>query len=176
MRTFTTEHTVYAFEELSDDAKEKAIAEQRDGEYEVIDEWLGDELVDKLVTLLAKNKMTRVIRGGVTETPKVYYSLGYSQGDGAMFEGEVSWRGYTAIITHAGRYYHYNSRDIELVTAFGDEASSKAYDQFDDIYIAICKELERYGYSTIESAISDENIIENIKLGAYEFYADGRIA
>lgn len=172
MRQFTTTHTVYSFDELSDDAKAKALEDQRQFEYDTLDGWLPDEMEYQLGLLLKKHKIVSVNN----ETPKIYYSLSYSQGDGAMFEGEYSWRGYRASIRQAGHYYHYNSKEITLETAFGNEAKQSKQEEFNDIYVSICKELERAGYAAIEGTTTDEALAENINANGYEFYEDGRVA
>lgn len=166
MRQFTTDHTVYEFDELSKEAQETAISNYRDGEDYP---WLSDDMSNTMEALLKKNKITYEF------TPNVYYSLSYSQGDGAMIEGTVKWKAWTATIKHSGLYYHYNSKDITLEsTKTGKEADQKTYDQFNDIYVEICKELERAGYAYIEEATSDENIAQFLREMDYEFYEDGR--
>lgn len=170
MRKFTTEHTVYDFDELSDAAKEKAIDQQREFVNESTGDWLPDDLSYKLEELLKQHKIT------YSELPKVYYSLNYTQGDGAMFEGIVEWRRYRATITHEGMYYHYNSKDIELLTKTGNGVALQTIKTFNDLYVSICQELERYGYDCLDQALADENLVEDIKANGYEFYEDGRIA
>lgn len=172
MRQFTTTHTVYTFDELSKEAQAVAIENRRNAEAEYIYEWLGDDLQYKLEELLKENGIS------YTEPPKIYYSLGYSQGDGAMFEGTVTRKGYTYTIKQSGNYYHYNSKNIDIERNNGNNIPLKSYqklhDAFDAIYVDICKELERYGYDCIETNQSDKNITEQIQSGNYEFYADGR--
>lgn len=97
MRTFTTEHTVYEFDELSDDAKQKAIDQYREGQDFP---WLSDDMSNHLEELLAKHGITYDM------TPNVYYSLSYSQGDGAMFEGKLYWKAWQVEVKQMGMYYH----------------------------------------------------------------------
>ena len=75
----TIETTVYKFNELSEDAKQVAIAEYRDGiMYEDLEIFMNDELYN----LFDKYKIEDM---GTT----VRYSLSYSQGDGASFTGDI---------------------------------------------------------------------------------------
>ena len=172
MRTFTTEHTVYKFDELTNEAQERALSDYRqNNDYP----FLADEMEYHLEVLLDKYGLTYDI--GIDSNPKIQYSLSYCQGDGAMFTGVVSWKSYTAIIGHSGHYYHYNSKTIDLTSTKTDkEASEQKYNEFNDIYVSLCQELEKYGYDCIEASDSEGNIIDNIIDCEYEFYADGSVA
>jgi hypothetical protein len=170
MRTYTTTHTVYTFDELNDAAKEKALEQMRTSEWEIgLESWLSDFMNESLAELLTKYKMK-------CDDAKVYYSLGYSQGDGAMFEGTVIWRHYEATIRHQGMYYHYNSKDIELLTKAGNGVSLQLQEQFNNIYVELCQELEKAGYAAIEAAMTDEALADTIRANEYEYYKDGRMA
>ena len=163
----TIQQTVYTFDELSEKAKEKAIQKQRDFEEEFgLPSLLREYLYDTLKQQLKKYDMS-------CDKPKIYYSLNYCQGDGAMFEGTVTYKNYVATITHSGRYTHYNSKDIELLTIKGNEVSSHKQEEFDALYVTICKELERAGYAFIEDYLTDESMAEDIRANEYEFYEDG---
>lgn len=172
MRTFTTEHTVYTFSELSDEAKQKAIEGYREGlQYDNLEMFMQDQLTEHL---LPKYKITPA---NVT----TMFSLGYSQGDGAMFEGTVQFKAWTIRVKHYGHYYHYNSKTIESITSTktGEEPSDKVwkrvFDEFEPLYVTICKELERYGYDEIEYQSSDDTI-SNWLANDYEFNEDGTLA
>lgn len=167
MRKFTTEHTVYEFDELSKDAQDKAIQDWRDREDFP---WLSDDMNNELEYLLEQAKISYEF------TPNLYYSLSYSQGDGAMFEGTVKWRGYTVTIKQSGHYYHENSKSIDIETRAGNDAKESVYEQFNEVYVDICRKLERYGYDQMEHALSEENVAQWIRENEYEFYADGSMA
>lgn len=158
------ETKVYTFEELSDTAKEKAREWWRQGNDM---DFLPDFIQDELAILLEENKLK-------CEKPKIYYSLSYSQGDGAMFEGVATWQGYTATIKHSGHYYHYNSKNIELVNIETQvDAPEESLEAFNEIYIAICEKLARSGYSYIEAENSNENVDDNIIANKYTFTENG---
>jgi hypothetical protein len=146
----TIKQKIYTFDELSKEVQER-----------VIDEWrinddlaeLPDELDFKLDLLLASNNIT------FEQEPKIYYSLNYCQGDGAMFEGAFTWQGrYVAHIKQSGHYYHYNSKDIELLTVEGNGVSLQKQEEFNNLYVEICRELEKYGYAVIENAQDAETL------------------
>lgn len=171
MRKFTTEYTVYTFDELSTEAQARAIEDHRNGmDYP----FLTDDMSYRLEELLAENKIKYEF------TPNVYYRLAYSQGDGAMFEGTVNWKQYTVTIKQSGHYYHENSKNLDIDLTNGNNISMAVYErvesEFNEIYVAICKELARYGYSIIEDATSDESISTYLTEMEYEFYEDGSMA
>ena len=168
MRLQTDRYNVYKFDELSDEVQKKVLDNFRDNEDLP---FLSEDLSEYLLEIIKDNKIT------YKEIPELFYSLSYCQGDGAMFEGTVYWKSYTAKIKQNGLYYHYNSKNIELFSTKTDkETSDKVYQQFNDLYVAICKKIEKYGYEQIEYASSDVVIKENIDANEYEFTENGRIA
>ena len=170
MRSFTTEHIVYSFDELSAEVQSKVIEEFQQREFEYGFEWLTVDMQYKLEELLKQNGIKK-------SEVKVFYSLSYCQGDGAMFEGWIQYKSWGINIKHSGRYYHHNSKTftIESVNT-GSEAPQKIYEEFNNLYVDICKELERYGYNAIEAATTEEAIKELISSNEYEFYTNGTLA
>jgi len=161
--------TTYSFNELSDKAKEKAIAFERENMQDTFPhEFLTDDLTEQLKDLLKKNKITG-------DVDNLYYSLGYCQGDGAMFEGTFEWRTYTVSIKHSGRYYHSNSKVIDITdNQFNEDATEEVYQEFENLYHSICKTLEDSGYKWIEDYESDENIADILAINEYQFTEDGK--
>ena len=169
--------TLYEYSELSQKAKNKALAkwcENNDMPF------LADNLAERLHELLEENGIkdtNDTSKAGTKPTP-VLYSLSSCQGDGAMFEGTFTWGKYTVYIKHSGRYYHSNSKTIEIVDENGHEASEENHneslnDDFEEVYQAICKELERMGYDEIEHENSEENFIEMCEANEWTFREDG---
>lgn len=175
MRTFTTQHTVYNFDELTDEAKQKALENHRQFEYETLDTWLEDDMDYKLGELLKENNIKSL-------KTDIRYSLGYSQGDGASFTGDIeyndTWRATIGNNSYGYHYSHWNTVCIEEMTSLktDEEAPAETEDKLLDIIHDINKELKRYGYARIDDATSDEQIIESIEANEYEFYEDGRLA
>jgi len=153
---------LYTIDELKKDAQRKAI-----------DNWnanddlffMRSDMQLKLKELLADYK--------IEGDGKVWYSLSYSQGDGAMFDGLFVWKGYNFKITHVGRYYHFNSKNIWIEDDEGND-KSEYEDEFDPIYKEICQKLERFGYDLIEQAQSDENVMEEMRINECYFTEDGK--
>lgn len=164
MRTIQVK--LYTFDELSDTAKQKAIEDFRQNIYEI--PFLEEDIKYYLYDLLDEAGLEP------EGTPKAYYSLGYSQGDGAMFEGVFNWRHNEVAVKQAGMYYHENSKHTYItVLDTGEEADQATYDKFDKVYVGICKKLEAYGYDQIESYDSDESIADLLTANEYEFTEDG---
>jgi hypothetical protein len=165
MRVQTDTYNVYKFDELTKEVQDEVLQREREN----IDyPFLGEDLQTELEQQLKDNKIK------YDEAPKVLYILGYCQGDGAMFEGTIYWKSYTANVKQSGHYYHFNSKSIELYSTKTDkEASDKVYQQFNDMYVDICKELEKTGYEYIEYATSNKAIIEMIDANEWEFTGSG---
>lgn len=167
----TIETKVYEYDELGKEAQEKARAWYKEGnEYP----FLVEDMRETLETLLKEC-------GWKCEDPKIFYSLSYSQGDGAMFEGTVHFtykkRKYIANVRQRGLYYHYNSKDFDIVS--DDDEQKEVYygdvhEYFNNNYVDICKKLESAGYSHIEGEDNEENIAENIRANEYTFTEDGK--
>lgn len=169
MRTFTTEHTVYTLDELSPEAREQAIQDRRDYEWEYGMEWLNDDIEYKLEELFETH--------GITDNgTDMAYSLSYNQGDGASFTGEIEWKAWRATITRTNHmYYHWNSTSISEMTSLktDKDAPQQTLEKLEAIIKDIGKELERYGYDCINTYLDDENITELLQDD--EFYEDGRM-
>ena len=97
MRTETT--TLYQFDELSDDAKEKARYWYRSGALDY--EW-WDAVYDDAVQCAALLGIDVATRGDRRTQPAIFFSGFNSQGDGACFDGMLSWKACSkAIRDHA---------------------------------------------------------------------------
>ena len=158
---------LYNYEELSKEAKAKALTEwnDRDNDYPFLEE----DIKDTCTTLLTKY--------GITGDPvEVSYSLSYCQGDGAMFYGTFTWKDYSIKITHVGRYSHSNSKEIEMLNAQtginAPEASERA---FEIIYQSICEAMETRGYAHIEAERSEESFAEQCEANGYTFEENGKM-
>lgn len=171
MRQVTTTYTVYKFDDLDKEAQERALDWFREHEEYP---FLYEDMQYKLEELLKQHKVR------YDDAPTVYYSLSWCQGDGAMFEGRVYWRQYTIDIKQSGNYYHYNSKNFDINLTNGNNISMETYErverEFNELYVDICGELERYGYAQIDYILSEEAIKETIDANEYEFYKDGRLA
>jgi hypothetical protein len=178
MRQIT--QTIFHFDELKPEVQKKVIDKYRENnQYD----GLSDEINERCKELLEENKIQ------ILSKFKVYYSLGFNQGDGAMFEGYFTWDKYNVSIKQSGHYYHYNSKsyELELLELIDDyfeneEETNKAIIQlhkdeeyFNELYVSICRKMEKYGYDYIEYEDSEDYIKENIISNEYEYFEDGNM-
>jgi len=165
------ETKVFEYDELSKEAQEKAREWFSNGnDYPFLSESMEYTLAELLKAC-----------DWQCDDAKIYYSLSWSQGGGAMFEGNVHFtykkRKYIATVRQAGYYYHYNSKEFDIVS--DDDEQSEVYEgdlneYFNNNYVDICKKLAKEGYRYIEDEDSEETIAENIRANEYTFTEDGK--
>lgn len=92
----TKEYTIYKFNELSDDAKEKAREWYRQFVFTDSHDWefVYDDAVrmGALMGIEIGTRRAQTIGGHTITEPSIYFSGFWSQGDGACFEGSYSYR------------------------------------------------------------------------------------
>lgn len=91
----TKEYTIYKFDELSDDAKEKARDWWRQCENEDFDtEFIFADAVriGELIGIEFRQKAVTLMGGGTRYDPTIYWTGFSSQGDGACFEGSYAYK------------------------------------------------------------------------------------
>lgn len=177
MKTIKKEYQVFTVNELTQEARDKARQTfNEDNDYP----FMSDCMNERLHELLEDNKikdLNDTSKAG-TKPTQVLYSLSHSQGDGAMFAGNFEWNGYQVTIKHSGHYYHENSKTINIEKYTEppqeyEQADEKTCEQFDALYVKICKELEHYGYDFIDNEDSEENFINTCEANEYTFLANG---
>lgn len=194
------EFKVYYFEELSEQAKKKAIEDfRRRGTWE---QWDNDDLSEYF--------KERLMEYGFYDDVQIEFSLGYCQGDGVAFYGEIDfsiwlknhqdhftkkelkrleWLNYefgiglsTTRNSYGYHYSHYNTMDINVAcdgyiglrdSDLLDEVLNEVEELLKDEVVELSREFERIGYEEIEYKNSDEYIIESIIVNEYEFMEDG---
>ena len=191
MRTIRTK--VYQFNELNDEAKQVAIENYRNNHYDV-------EL-DGFI----EGAKERIEEAGFKGNSSLSYSLGYSQGDGLSFScdyfdklnevfieilGEGKQKSIDCIINdlafslegNNGRYYFASKSDLNLTLENYNKdyeniesVVSKIRENLENLYIKLCQDLEKQGYSEIEYQNSDEYITETLIANEYEFTKEGNI-
>lgn len=166
---------LYEFSELDEKAKQKAIdylADDSISNYQDLQISLDIEL-DNMLT-------EHNIKRAGDKFPQIYYSLSHSQGDGCMFEGEFTFKDITLYIKHSGRYYHEHSKIIEAQETKNlgyhideEEPLNKQVEEFEVLYIDICKKLAKFGYARLDEMRSEEYIQELCNANEYYFTKDG---
>ncbi len=161
---------LYSFDELSQEAKDKARADfNKHNDYPFLTDYLREMIHEKLEEAGYKEQG---VSTSANPSIKPYYSLSYCQGDGLMFEATVEDKKeniYT--IKHSGHYYHERSTDITGVDKNGNEIDTKDFEE--NVYIPICKAVRDIGYSEIEYHDSEECFAETCEANEYTFEADG---
>lgn len=163
----TVETKLYNIDELTQEARDKAIATWIDqNDYPDLEEAMSD----KLAELLAENNITCI-----DDSAKPLYSLGYSQGDGAMFTGHFRWGVWEFEVRHSGHYYHERSSSVWNAKSVntGKEMTDKASSHWNVLYIKICVALRDYGYDYIEYERDPDYVTDHLRANDYEFYANG---
>lgn len=159
MKTIT--QTIYRFNELSNEAKQKVI----DNHYE-------NEEYDFLYYDLSES-LREYLKEANCEfyDIKLYYSLTNCQGDGLCFEGDVYKDGKRMMLKHIGRYYHSKSVEMSFFNEEGEEIEID--EELKDIYFTICNKLEKEGYSVIEYRVDFDEFNDFAEANEYEYFENG---
>lgn len=187
---------LYSFNELSEEAKQKAIDKWY--EYEDFPGFYND------LTESLKSKYPEFLN------PVLSYSLSYCQGDGLSFKAdkytklkelfiEVLGPGKektaallanncTQILKgNTGRYCYASRSDIDLYlenytssinctnTNNIDTVIEKVRIKLEDIYLSACKDIEKEGYSIIEYRMNFEEFNELCEANEYTFEESGKM-
>lgn len=177
----TKQINIYEFKELKPEVQEKVLNKFSNEERF---ESLGEDLKERLEEILNKNKII------IMNNFEILYSLSYCQGDGFCFIGDFKYKKATFQIKHNFQYYHSKSVDIEILSLIKEKGEEVFYSEwnekqenkadkilkdFEKIYLNICDEMEKIGYTYIENQTSDENIKELIEMNEYTFRENGEI-
>jgi len=169
MREVTTTKTVYQFNELTDEAKETAI----NNHIEANDfDFLSDLMNERLHELLEESKFETDNEKNV----ELYFSLSYSQGDGACFIGDFEYQNYQVTITHQAHYYHELSTTLDIIEMDedeGHEVPEEKIKEIKDAYVEMCINLKSDGYAYIENENDPQWIEEQFTSNEQEFNENG---
>lgn len=176
----------YSFEELSEDAKNKALELYRDIN---IDD-------DNWTECIFEDFKQELFKLGYDDV-KIYYSGFCSQGDGACFEATLDVKQWlkahklsnkykavyidsnnvTVRIVQRGNYYHENSAYIDSYTTFERTTADNQWEEVEDLIEAEryqkSKELYKSLYEEYFNLLSDENVKEAIIANEYQFLENG---
>ena len=189
MKTIKTK--VYLFNELSEDAKIKAIEDAQNAQINTDYDW------HQFIVEDFKEKMYK--QYGI-DVSNVYFNGFYSQGDGACFEGNVNiyeylkqtkqLTRYKSILKYVKEYlpninikqsgHYYHSKSMTFTDNYFFEASETIqnvlYEIMDEI-IEICEEESDTLYRELEDEyqriVSDEAIADTLIANEYYFTEDG---
>lgn len=158
------ETKVYKFNELSLEAKEKAIEKYYENENY---HFLGDDLLESCKEYLREKECTFY-------NIRVFYSLNNCQGDGLCFEGELFNKdGDEMTLKHVGRYSHAKSVEMNFYNSEGEEVDENK--ELKNIYFEICDKLEKEGYSIIEYRMDENEFNELSEANEWEYTETGSL-
>jgi len=154
---------LYEFSELSEKAKKQAINKWYENEdYSYLEDILRESAID----LLKEN-------GCEYNAIQLLYSLSYCQGDGLCFTGEVYKNGITMRIKHNHRYYFSSSVEFFFFDETGEETEENK--ELTNIYLTICREVEKQGYAEIEYRMTEDEFSELCTANEYFFDEKGEL-
>jgi hypothetical protein len=197
----TKTYNTYSFDELSPEARARAIEDHR--------QFLGEEANGESVIEDAK----RVLSFAGFNIDRVYYSGFWSQGDGACFEGSWDARKVNAdamrkecpidtelhriadamaaiaakfpfasfSVKHSGHYCHQycTSFNVSIANEEGEEIESPERDGAEGALIELARDAMQWIYRGLEKEYdyqtAEEQVIESIRANEYEFTEDGKI-
>jgi hypothetical protein len=146
-----------------------------------MDKYYEDEPYDFLSTDMNEHCKELLSEKGITNDKgdlKVNYSLGYSQGDGAMFVGTFGYKGIVVKVTSNDHHYtHANTASFSFYDENGEDIDdNEITNEFKSVYKSICHDLERWGYDLIEYRMSEQEFSEMADSNDWNFYESGKMA
>lgn len=201
MRIVKKEYQVYSFEELGEEARQKAIDSHRNFLFKVVDLDCETGEFKRLLEMYGFSDI------------KIYYSGFWSQGDGASFTGRYRYKagGLKAVkaeyagewfkdvieylelldginkkcfysllyrVDSSGRYCHANTMQVNNLEDYRDgyRDLSKYEDDITEYVRGIANEFYYLLEKSYNGMTNDEAVIESIECNEYEFYENGDMA
>lgn len=191
MKIITKEYKVYTFNELAEEAKERAINDYyKHEDYPFLED-------DIMVELKQIDQFFSDI--------KLQYSLSYCQGDGLSFSGEFNLeeflkKGYSKKLKssqiaalcdyiyrvfsegNTGNYCYASKSDVDCEYNYNDENDileqlwQDVLGEIQEYYYNLCKQLEKYGYSILEYRMDFNEFDEFCEDNEYNFFENGEMA
>jgi len=172
----------YEFEELDDETREKIVQREIDRRRKHGDPSLPDFLKQTLKREIENHDFLE--QGDYGSDLELYYSLGYSQGDGASFEGSLEFTDeenqmWYVTIKRKGHYYHKNTMKVSTVEAAAETEEHYNFEDMTrqeiveleqevgavalDVARGIADDIKELGYDAIDEYESEERARQYIK-------------
>jgi hypothetical protein len=183
---------IFNFNELNDSSKETAINNFRDV-YEINLDFFNDEAKEIISergfkgNILLQYSLSNSQGDGLSfgcdyfDSEKLHEIFKEVLGSGKDKTIEVILNNsYFKLNGNNGRYCYANIGDLEYIFDDNinapniDKVVGKVEKKLVEIYLNLCKELEKIGYDEIDSQYSDEYISEILEINEYEFLENGQ--
>jgi hypothetical protein len=191
MRTIRTK--IYKFEELSNEAKQVAIKDYRNKQEYYLDSF-NDDVVEQIENVGFYGDVKLQYSLSYCQGDGLSFSCdGIDESLLLSFFAEVLGEGkektakliiensYFSNGGNNGRYCFASKNDIEYIFDSGVDAPNienivlQVETKIQNLYMELCKDLEKKGYEDIEYQCSDEAITETIIANDYEFLSNGKM-
>lgn len=164
MEKIIREYNVYNYDELDENIKEDLLRKENEYQFETYcDLFLEEDMSEKAIELLQK------YFGDKATFNRVYYSLSYCQGDGAMIEFDLYYYGKFVKVRQSGHYYHSRAFTIDDITTYSEYLTDKQEKQLYEKIVKMNEELEKYGWELVDTDNHnfDETSLENLREHKY---------
>ena len=164
MQTVTKTFNIYEFDELATGIQEELIKKEEENLRQTeIEDFLPEEMEVLAIQLLEENFEEKAVY------QRVYYSLAYCQGDGAMIEFDLMYHNKPLQIRRCDHFYCHE-RSFEILGS--DKLTDEQHEQLKEKIIDMNKKLAQYGYEFIEEDRTKQAIDQ---LKNCMFYENGDI-
>ena len=184
---------IYSFEELNDKAKSAAIEKHKENS-EIFLDFFNDDCHEQISENGFRGNIKLQYRLSYSQGDGLSFSCDYYDNLNALFVevlGTEKQKTIDTIINNIsfkcdgnnGRYSYAHRNDISLEldnyyvksSTNLDNIISKVETKLKELYIDLCKQLEKQGYDEIEHQYSDEYIISELTENDYYFKDNGEI-
>lgn len=193
-RTRVTEETLYKFDELSDKAKDKAREWYREASsYDDYHEFVYEDAatIAALMGLDIRQRPVKTVSGNTRYEPSILYTGFWSQGDGACFEGDWTYKpgslarvkdhaplderlhaiaaslddprlsGLSASVKHRGNYY-YHEYCMDIEVSPDYDTAFEASDETEELVKEAFRDFARWIYKMLEAEYDYQNSNESV--------------
>lgn len=191
MRTVRTK--VYNFEELSQEAKQVVIERYRNNTTEVFLDMFQEDCIEAIQEAGFSGDIKLQYDLGYSQGDGLSFSCDYFTKLNEVFAevlGEGKNKTIDCIINNCsfvlksneGKYcfaskgdldFYFDNYQVNFTDSNIESVVEKVREKLENIYVDLCKDLEKRGYAEIEWQNSDEYIEEEIKANEYEFTKEG---
>jgi hypothetical protein len=188
----TIEIQLYKFDELSDESRQNAIEMQRNSKYNIYLDSFNDNAHEQIIDAGFRGKIKLQYSLSYCQGDGLSFSCDYFDKLNDLFIeilGEGKQKTIDCLINNCSfkmentnnRYYFASKNDLDFYLdnyyvksqSNIDLVIEKVKEKLEDLYIDLCKSLEKQGYNEIDYQNSDEYISEMLISNDYDFTKNG---